>query len=175
MTLDQLEGLIPTEVGEALTRFARESTGDIVEVGSYKGKSTCYLAAGAPGRKVYAVDAWGLKGNVPGRFRFDLAREAFDRQTAAYPNIVPIQGFSLDVAATWPTRIGLLYLDGDHRYESVLADLEAWSPHCTGLIVCDDWGTPKNPGVAKAIGQFTAAHDVNYTIQAGRLAVIEWR
>lgn len=177
MRLAELEGLIPTEVGEALTRFARASEGDIVEVGSYKGKSTCYLAAGAEGRTVWAVDAWGLAGNEPGRFRFDLAFDTFQRQVSlmGFTDIVrPVNGFSLDVAETWEAPIGLLYVDGDHHYKPVLADLEAWSPHCEGLIVCDDWGTPRNPGVAQAVDEFCRTYDVGYRIEAGRLAVIEW-
>lgn len=172
MTLGSLAGLIPDDLGERLTYWASVTTGPVVEIGSYKGKSTCYLAEGARGRTVYAVDPWGLPGNTPGRFRFDLARQAFDVQTAAYPNITPIQGFSVDVAASWQVRVGLVYVDGSHHYDDVLADLEAWGPWCDGPILCDDWRTPKNPGVERAVNQYCRTTGKRYTVEVGRLAVI---
>lgn len=171
MTLADLEGLIPDDLGERLTYWASVTEGPIVEIGSYKGKSTCYLAEAR--RTVYAIDPWGLPGNEPGRFRFDLAREDFDEQTARYPNISPIQGFSLAVAKTWTERIGLLYIDGSHHYKDVLADLNAWAPHCDGPILCDDWGTKRNPGVARAIQEFSVNTGRAFHIEAERLAVIE--
>jgi len=172
MTLADLQGLIPDDLGERLTHYASITEGPVLEVGSFKGKSTCYLAAGAQGRTVYAVDPWGLEGNEPGRFRFDLARADFDRQTAPYPNIQAIQGFSLDVAATWSEPLGLVYIDGSHLYSDVLADLNAWAAHCSGPILCDDWGTPRNPGVAKAVAEFADQTGRPWHVEAERLAVI---
>ena len=61
--LAELDGLISRDVGELLYSFAALVSADqaIVELGSYRGKSTCYLATGAAlvnGAPVYAVDAW---------------------------------------------------------------------------------------------------------------------
>ena len=170
--LAALKGLIPDGLGDRLTFWASQTEGPIVEVGSFKGKSTCYLAAGAVGRTVYAVDPWGLPGNVPGRFRFDQARTEFDRQTEPWPNITAIQGFSLDVAAQWDEPVGLVYVDGSHHYRDVLADLRAWAPWCSGPILCDDFGTPRNPGVKQAVDEWTKESGRKYTVEAERLAVV---
>ena len=77
----------------------------------------------------------------------------------------------MDVARDWTERLGLVYVDGSHHYEDVLADLRAWAPHCDGPILCDDWGTPRNPGVAKAVAEYSRETGRSYHIEATRLAV----
>lgn len=71
---------------------------------------------------------------------------------------------TLEAARWWNTPIDYLYVDADHRYESVLADLRAWVPHVApgGLIVGDDYGSDMYPGVALAWDQF--AHEQRITL-----------
>jgi hypothetical protein len=169
-----LEGLIPAEVGETLAGYASKATGPIVEVGSYKGKSTAYLAS-RTAQTVYAVDPWDLPGNPGGRFGFDRSEtyRAFCDQTKPWPNIVPVQGFSIDVAQHWGHGpISLLYVDGDHSELAVLEDCRAWYPHLdqSAVLILDDWGTPKNPGVRRAADRLASVYG-RYRIEAGRLAV----
>lgn len=177
--LAKLEGLIPAQVGEELYALAGVvgKLLAVVEVGSYKGKSTCYLAAGARagfGAHVWAVDPWDLSHNETGRFGFAEAatREAFHRQVAAAGlrgQVTPIQGFSTEVARHFRARIGLLYIDGDHSFKSVLDDFQAWRPYCVegATVVFDDYDTPRNPGVRKAIETL----GLEVEVRAGRLAV----
>ena len=61
--LETLDGLISYEVGELLHNHAAviPASNAVVELGSYHGKSTAYLARGAKigyGAPVFAVDAW---------------------------------------------------------------------------------------------------------------------
>ena len=103
---------------------------------------------------MYAVDPWDLTGNVSGRFGFARAttREAFLEQTRPYPNIVPIQGFGVEVARHWDgPPIGLLFVDGDHSEQAVYNDVREWHKHLTldATIILDDLDTPKNPGVRR--------------------------
>lgn len=162
--LADLAGLIAEDVGRALHDLAAQVDPDhaIVELGSFKGKSTCYLAAGAKagrGARVWAVDAWDLPGNVTGRFGFadPATRAEFDRQIRAArvaSRVTPLQGFTTDVAARWDgPKVGLLFIDGDHAEASVVADYEAWRPHLAddAVVVFDDYRSPRNPGVAAAI------------------------
>jgi hypothetical protein len=55
---------------------------------------------------------------------------------------VALVGISSSSAArAWrESDVGLLFLDGDHRYESVRADFEAWSAHLVprAVIAFDD-------------------------------------
>lgn len=180
--LAELEGLIPDAVGEELTRLAAAVPADqaIVEVGSYKGKSTCYLAAGTRESgvgRVYAVDPWNLAGNPSGRFGFAELEtfEAFMRQIsdAGYlGKVMPLQGFSADVAANWELgEIGLLYIDGDHTFRGVSTDIESWWPHLAdgAVVAFDDLDTPKNPGVRQALEH----HGLEFEVRAERLAVVQ--
>lgn len=178
--LAALSGLVSTEVGEKLAELAAAVPAGqaIVEVGSFRGKSTCYLAAGAKdgnGARVFAVDAWDLDGNVTGRFGFaeTSTRETFDAQVRAMRlagRVTALQGFSVDVAAAWDgPPIGLLFIDGDHSAGAVRADFAAWSPHLApaAVVVFDDYGTPKNPGVREVVESL----DGDWRIEAGQLAV----
>lgn len=181
----KLEGLVPDEVCDLLSTYAQfiHQKYAIVEVGSYKGKSTCCLAAGARegGRAhVYAVEPWDLPGNVTGRFGFARpeTREAFDKQVrkaGLEDHVTPIQAFSVDAAKEWDgPEIGLLYIDGDHSEESVYEDFLAWEPHLAerAFVLFDDWGTPRNPGVEAACERLRPHfYDGDYDVHAGRVAV----
>lgn len=176
----ELKGLIPDEVGQALYALALVVPAEqvIVEIGSYQGKSTCYLASGARdgcGAHVYAVDPWDTEGNVTGRFGFAEAptRIAFERQVRAarlWSRVTPLQGFSTQVARRWDgPLVGLLFVDGDHSEQAVRADLEAWRPHLapSAVVAFDDLDTPRNPGVRAAIESL----GIPFTVEAERLAV----
>lgn len=162
--LAALYGLVSADVGEALAHLASVVPADdaIVEVGSFQGKSTCYLAAGSKdgfGAKVFAVDPWDTAGNVTGRFGFaePSTRERFDEQVRSMrfaSRVTALQGFSTDIAKQWNGPwVGLLFIDGDHAERSVRADFEAWKPNLRdgAIVVFDDYLSPKNPGVKKAV------------------------
>jgi predicted O-methyltransferase YrrM len=59
--------------------------------------------------------------------------------------------------------VDLVYIDGDHTYEAVLKDLNAWVPKIKkGGIVCgDDIGWP---GVKKAVDEFFLKDQKNYQL-----------
>jgi predicted O-methyltransferase YrrM len=159
--LAKLEGLITPETGLVLAELAGGVPADhaIVELGAYKGKSAAYLAEGAKrgaGAQVYSVDPWDTRGNITGRFGFadPATYEAYLAQIAKMGlQTTPIKGFSVNVARTWPRDrpIGLLYIDGSHRYYDVRADFQAWSKFVAvgGLVVFDDYFGP-NHGVKRA-------------------------
>ena len=176
MSLVGLDGPITPEVGEALVRHAGAVPEGlaIVELGSYKGMSTCYLAS-ATTNTVYAVDAWDLPNNVTGRFGFARPDtfQAFKAQTAAYPNIVAIKDYSTSAGYTWTHGpVGLLFVDADHSEKAVLADVTAWLAHLhpKGTVILDDWNTPRNPGVKRAAEKLVEVLGP-YEVEAERLAV----
>jgi cephalosporin hydroxylase len=58
-----------------------------------------------------------------------------------HPNVKKYQMTSLEFAKQWNDPINLLFIDADHRKESVLADFDALSPSVqegTGLILLHD-------------------------------------
>lgn len=190
-----LSGLIPHDEGLELVRLAAAVPSDraIVELGSYRGKSTSYLAAGARdgnGAPVFAIDPWDLPGNPAGRpsHAFDSPhnRDVFEAQLRSvrlWSRVTPIQSFAVDVAAEWhhvhpgrPAWVGLLFVDANHDADAIRADIEAWWPHMdpvAGVIALDDIDTPKNPGVRVVADELLDRHGSRYRfdIRAERLAV----
>lgn len=187
--LGQLEGLIPNELGRALYGFAYGIAPyrRIVELGSYKGKSTCYLAAGAragAGARVVAIDPWDLPGNPAGKHGYRSSRPAFNAQVESMgltDRITPVQGFSTEVASRWNELEGnatveLLYIDGDHEEKPVRDDFLAWEGKLTrrAHVLFDDFDTPRNPGVRRAI-ESLQDRLTPPVVLAGRLAWCRWR
>jgi predicted O-methyltransferase YrrM len=178
--LARLEGLVDEEVGVRLAELASEvEAGCIVEIGSYKGKSACYLAEGAKrgkGAHVYCVDAWHLAGNTNGRFGYAEADTlmAFHRQVGKMgfgDRITAVVGFSCQVASEWSRGpVGLLFIDGSHTFEGVSSDYLAWKRHLApgAVVVFDDHQGPSK-GVARFVNRIRQDHEWDMSIP--RLAV----
>lgn len=173
MKPEDLSGLIDADQGEVLRSLASQVPGDlaIVEVGSFRGKSTAFLADGARGgggSRVYAVDPWDLPGNPYGKHGFSApeVREDFEAQLKAcrlWSRVTPVRAFSVDAAARWMgPKIGLLYIDGDHEEAAVRADVAAWSKHLAAdhVIVFDDLDTKRNPGVRVVVDELADRYHV---------------
>lgn len=189
--LENLDGLISYEVGELLHNHAAviPASNAIVELGSYKGKSTAYLARGAKighGASVFAVDAWSeevsaWRNRVLERLPSATYREFLDQITRAgvRDQVTPLRSMTTLAAEMWADMgeeipVGLLYIDGDHHFDAVLADYRAWHPHLAedALIVFDDYDTETNPGVLAAVKALADAGEiVNLEKHAGRLAL----
>ena len=140
-------GFMPPEEGIALYETAAQyaHVGPIGEIGTYCGKSTIYLAAAAiqTGQLVVTVDhhrgseeiqpgwdhhdpevvdpATGRMDTLP-FFRAALASAGLEE------HVIAIVGGSRDVARIWGTPLGMLFIDGGHSEEHVVADYEGWAP-----------------------------------------------
>jgi hypothetical protein len=189
--LETLDGLISAEVGELLHNQAAvvPASNAIVELGSYKGKSTSYLARGAKigyGAPVFAVDAWSeevsaWRNRVLERLPSATYREFLDQINRAgiKDQVTPLRSMTTLAAEMWADMeggqsVGLLYIDGDHHFDAVLADYRAWRPHLAddALIVFDDYDTVTNPGVLAAVSALAEAGEiVNVEKHAERLAL----
>jgi predicted O-methyltransferase YrrM len=169
--LDRLEGYLWRREGARLAYLAgRVTEGVIVEIGSNRGKSSCYLARGSKAgskAKVYCVDLWDMGGQ--GEYQhlgFDLPAtlQKFREQiteSKVKSMIVEVKGDSVQIGKEWDKPVGLLFIDGDHRYEAVKADLEAWLPHVVpgGTIAFHDYTKPfpkreQFPGVIKFVREW---------------------
>ncbi|HEY3368243.1 MAG TPA: class I SAM-dependent methyltransferase [Symbiobacteriaceae bacterium] len=122
-------GWLTSEEGRRLAYLASQvpPSQAIVEIGSYAGLSTGFLAAGslhgnqAP---VFAVDVWKHGGGCPLEV-FEHHLEALRLRSI----VQPLPGLSQEVCRWWNKPIGLLFIDGAHDWGGVKADFESWTPH----------------------------------------------
>jgi SAM-dependent methyltransferase len=130
----------------------------IVEIGSWKGRSTLALACNAPGM-VYAVDTWKgteQQGDELAQHEPGWLLEEFKRNTSGIANIVICQGPSVEVSK-WPSMAGLsvdmIFIDGYHTYEGVRDDILSWSSMLRpgGILCGHDYVPPYWDGLLKAV------------------------
>jgi predicted O-methyltransferase YrrM len=122
-----------------LYRCARQGAGSgtIVEIGSYKGRTTITLALGskmAKREKIYAVDP------LPD----PAVREAFvaNMKKAQVLNyVIPIFKTSAEARKEFKENIRLLFIDGCHDYERVKEDILLWQDCLVegGIIALHDY------------------------------------
>ena len=163
-------GFMPPDEGLALYAAALRGAalGPLVEIGTYCGKSTIYLAAAArdEDQMVITVDHHhGSEENQPGweyhdttlvdertglldtlpHFRATLAA------TGLESHVIAVVGRSAQVAGLWRTPLGMLFIDGGHTDAAAQADYANWSPWVTlggALAIHDVFPDPADGGQA---------------------------
>ena len=144
-------GFMPVDEGDAL-HDAAVAAGRLLpglpflEVGSYCGRSTVWLAAAARvcDTVLFALDHHrGSEENQAGWEHHDasLVDQRIGRmdtlpvfRRAVYdaglePSVIAVVGRSPVVAQHWRTPLGLLFIDGGHGEVPARADYEGWAPH----------------------------------------------
>lgn len=154
-----------------LFRLARDLplNAKVVEIGSWIGESTCYLASGLRGDQscLYAVDTFAGDSDTPiernyysgimTKLKISNTKELFDRNLAFFGlsgRVQTIAGDSVTAAQNFsepPESLDLLFIDGDHSERAVLNDLDAWLPFVKpqGLVLFHDFSSPM--GVPQAV------------------------
>lgn len=167
--LAALPGLITADVGFLLYMFAKRVPADenIVELGSYHGKSTCFLASGARdgyGAHVFAVDAWSNKVNSWSKYQRPPDLKKFMRTIKSMDlneHVTAVRGLTRGVAVRYknPKPVGLLYVDADHSEQAVRGDVMAWLPHmyAGSVVLFDDYASTHNPEVKVAVDKLCTA------------------
>jgi predicted O-methyltransferase YrrM len=154
---------ITNKEGEFLYNTAKNCKGQgvILEIGSWKGVSTIWLARGSKAGnkvKVYTVDPHTgtpfyrkmyrkMYGNVQTfpQFQKNINRANVD------DIVLPIVKTSKEAEKDWNWPIEFLWIDGNHEYESVKLDFDKWFPYLIegGIIAFHD--TLSFPGPKKVV------------------------
>ena len=119
-----IPGWLTDEEGEALYELAKRCTGRgvIVEIGSWKGKSTTCLGLGSragQGVRIFAVDPHA-------DYRFGEFKDNIDRAGIA-DLVTPVPSTSQAKADDFHEPIELLFIDGSHKEEMVRLDWRLWA------------------------------------------------
>lgn len=141
-----LEGWLSDAQGRALYRAAAATRrlGAIVEIGSWKGRSTVWLAHGAraAGHRVHAVDPHAGSREDPDARTLDAFLATVSR--AGIGDVVePLVMRSEQAARVLTGPVELLFIDGDHSPEGARRDGELWLPRVMvgGLAMFHDVAT----------------------------------
>jgi MMP 1-O-methyltransferase len=129
----QIPGWLTPHEGEFLEKAAtllKPIRGAIVEIGSYCGKSTIWLAQS--GETVYAVDPH--KGDVSGG-KTKPTQKVFLKNlkdAGVDTRVRPIIQTSKSAAREWNKPVKFLFIDGLHDFEHASEDFSLWSPFIVG-------------------------------------------
>jgi len=152
-----ISGWLSTAEGQTLRQYAN---GTCLEIGSYKGKSTCYIAEVA--KSVTCIDTF-LADTGGQTQSIDSTYEEFRRNTSKFSNkIRAIVGTSTDMAGLMQDGyFDMIFLDAMHDYHSVHDDLiNYWNKlKIGGYMLFHDYANPDYPGVAKAVNELIGPAD----------------
>ncbi len=151
-----VDGWLSTREGKLLYTLANKCKGKgaIVEIGSWKGKSTIWLANGsklAGNSKIHAIDphVGSSEHNTPEQqvWTFDQFKANIEKAGVA-DHIVPLIMTSEKAAQDFDKPVELIFIDGAHEYEYVKQDFELWFPKVIpgGVMAFHDtvgWDGPK--------------------------------
>ncbi len=122
----------------------------VVEIGCLHGRSSFALATACPGI-VYCIDPWSDDG--------------FASWTSSvgnvFTNVVGIREPSPSAGVHVPDPVDMVFIDGAHDYDSVIADISYWLPR-TQVLLCGHDYVPfsgLNPGEAQGFPDVKRAVD----------------
>jgi predicted O-methyltransferase YrrM len=154
--INKVEGWLADAEGEFLYNAAKNCKGNgvIVEIGSWKGKSTIWLAKGAKAGgnvEIYAIDPHTGSLSHKRHGEAETLKEFKENLKRANVEdiVVPVVKTSEDAERDWDGKpIELLWIDGAHEYEMVKLDFDLWFQYLIegGTIALHDttyWPGPK--------------------------------
>jgi predicted O-methyltransferase YrrM len=147
----KVPGFLSEDEGRFLGMVAActPSQGSIVEIGSFKGKSTVMLAKVAKHYRlgpVVAIDPHNFNDPEFEEFRKVPNATTYDDflrnlEAAGVSDMVDTRrNFSSEVAASWSGPVRFLWIDGDHTYPGAKADFDGFFPHMSpdGMVAFHD-------------------------------------
>jgi predicted O-methyltransferase YrrM len=158
-------GMITPEAGKFLYSlcYMQEISGDVVEIGSWQGRSTTFLARAvkeSDNGKFYAIDHFA--GNIGKEDLYAVdgtlenLKENFEKNMSRFDLEDVINLFDMvntkAAEKLQDSTIRFLFIDGDHTKEGVEKDIELFFPRLTkgSIVVFDDY-FEGFPGVLEAV------------------------
>ncbi|MCD6109210.1 class I SAM-dependent methyltransferase [bacterium] len=160
-TVRKLEGWLTDKEADILYRLAKScpNNGVIVEIGSWKGKSTVCLGEGSKdGNKIeiYAIDPHTGSSRHKDSHEKIWTFNEFKKniEDAQVDDIVePIVKTSEDASKDFNKPVAFIFIDGAHDYDFIRLDFDVWFPKVVegGVMAFHD--TIGWPGVKKVVAK----------------------
>jgi len=127
----------------------------MVEVGGGKGQNAVNILRNWPMRVLYTIE-------INKDYIDHIKDEMRDPKMYA---LKLCQEPSLESSKRIPNNIDLVYIDADHSYESVKADISTWLPKVRkGGIICGHDYTRQWPGVIQAVDETFDKKDLHFEL-----------
>jgi len=176
-----VEGSInPREAGILYLLASKVMKGVIVEIGSFRGRSTVALSLGSKAGKkvpVYAIEPHEeFKGVLGGEFgpkdRISFFKNMLKNDVCDIVRLVNLD--SETASKGWNKKIGLLWIDGDHRYKAVKNDYKCWENHLVpgGILAFHDADDP-NLGPMKVVQELIRTKKFEKVLSKERIMALK--
>ncbi len=154
-----------------------------VEIGTQRGYYASDLCKANPDLELICVDPWtkydGYRATQTQK-QYDDHYNAAVKRLADY-NVRIIRDFSPDAAIVFDDEsLDFVYIDGNHLYDSVMADLEAWTPKVRkgGIISGHDYFYPSTRhnarnDVPRAVKEYMKKNEISPLYIVGTKASLE--
>ncbi len=184
-TIEEIDGWLFKEEAELLNKYSTTLTNKdfVLELGSYKGKSTLALAYDSDA-VVYCVDTFNSDNTTVAKAD---TLSAFLKNVSWLANVRPIvasteQAKVLQDFELLPPEFKLIFIDADHRYEAVNRDFARFedSVPAGGIVIFHDAygenGEERNtpwPGVTQFVKELERNTDWKLVEKCRRCAVFK--
>jgi hypothetical protein len=155
-------------------------SGDILEIGTYHGRSTCALARGlVEGQRLIVCDPFlAYRSGETGPTEEGLRAVVRRTNPTMNPDLLVVHAkVSRELQLPPDARLRFAHIDGSHDYDDALHDLRLARDRLVpgGMIAVDDYEHPHWPDVTRAVADFlaeaddvTAVADMNRRGESGR-------
>ncbi len=183
-----IPGMVAPRSGEILYTlcYMQELQGDVVEIGSWQGRSTSFLGravANSNNGTFYAIDHFGEnvgKGETVVKENEQLSdlKRAFlnNMKRIGLDKVVCLLDMSSELAAKKIGHKGIrmLFIDGNHTKEGVQKDIELFFPLLLkgALVIFDDYSN-RFPGLVEAVNELLESRTFTRTMSYHNTLVLK--
>jgi hypothetical protein len=169
MALPMITATAPVELAwtraDLAVELAKRGMNKGAEIGVERGEYSEVLCKANPRLDLVCVDAWqaykGYRDHV-GQDKLDGFYQSTIKRLAPY-RCMFLRAFSVDAAAMIQDgSLDFVYIDSNHSFDSVTADLNAWVPKVRrfGIVAGHDFGRSSVGQVKQAVEHWTSEHGI---------------
>ena len=145
----------------------------VVEVGVQEGEYAGYILKKTNPTKLYLIDCWKYQDpNVYDDYHANVSdneqEKCYQRTKKRFQNdsrVVILRQFSIDAVKQFSDEsLDWVYIDANHGYEAIKADLDLWWPKVKkgGVLSGHDYAVRPSFGVVQAVNEFLIKHNLYF-------------